>query len=80
MSTLALIPARGGSTRVKHKNARVLEGHPLMAYTIQAALHALDDARKSGDEVCMSLQGSRQFFECYLKKPISCNTASPYRD
>ncbi len=40
MSTLALIPARGGSTRVKHKNARVLEGHPLMAYTIQAALKA----------------------------------------
>jgi len=40
VNTLALIPARGGSTRVRHKNARPLEGHPLMAYTIQAALHA----------------------------------------
>jgi len=34
---IALIPARGGSTRVPRKNVRVLAGHPLIAYTIAAA-------------------------------------------
>ncbi len=40
MNTLkiALIPARSGSKRIKDKNIRLLNGHPLMAYTIQAAI------------------------------------------
>lgn len=36
-SVLALIPARAGSRRVKHKNIRRLAGHPLIAYTIATA-------------------------------------------
>ena len=36
-SVAALIPARSGSKRVIDKNARVLGGHPLMAYAITAA-------------------------------------------
>ncbi len=36
-SLLALVPARGGSLRVKGKNTRRLAGHPLIAYTIAAA-------------------------------------------
>jgi CMP-N,N'-diacetyllegionaminic acid synthase len=35
---VALIPARAGSKRVPGKNIRRLAGHPLMAYTIRAAL------------------------------------------
>jgi CMP-N-acetylneuraminic acid synthetase len=35
---VALIPARAGSKRVAHKNIRPLAGHPLIAYTIAAAL------------------------------------------
>jgi N-acylneuraminate cytidylyltransferase len=35
---LALIPARGGSKRVPGKNTRLLGGHPLIAYSIAAAL------------------------------------------
>lgn len=35
---VALIPARSGSVRVSDKNVRVLCGHPLMAYTISAAI------------------------------------------
>ncbi|GMQ86912.1 MAG: acylneuraminate cytidylyltransferase family protein [Gammaproteobacteria bacterium] len=35
--TVALIPARAGSSRVKDKNIRSLGGHPLIAYTISAA-------------------------------------------
>lgn len=37
MNLAALIPARGGSKRVKNKNTRVLGEHPLIAYTIAAA-------------------------------------------
>ena len=38
MTAIALIPARGGSKRVVGKNIRHLAGHPLIAYTICAAL------------------------------------------
>lgn len=37
---LALIPARGGSKSIPHKNARLFLGHPLVAYSIAAALQA----------------------------------------
>ena len=35
---VALIPARAGSKRVQGKNIRSLAGHPMLAYTITAAL------------------------------------------
>lgn len=34
---VAIIPARGGSKRIKRKNVRTFWGHPLIAYTIAAA-------------------------------------------
>jgi len=37
---VALIPARAGSKRVPGKNVRRLGGHPLIAYTIAAALES----------------------------------------
>jgi CMP-N,N'-diacetyllegionaminic acid synthase len=37
---VALIPARSGSKRVPDKNIRPLAGHPLLAYTISAALQS----------------------------------------
>jgi N-acylneuraminate cytidylyltransferase len=37
-SCVALIPARSGSKRIKNKNVRRLDGHPLIAYTIKAAI------------------------------------------
>ena len=37
---VALIPARAGSKRVPDKNIRPLAGHPLMAYSISAALQS----------------------------------------
>jgi len=39
-SIVALIPARAGSKRVPDKNIRHLAGHPLIAYTISAALQS----------------------------------------
>jgi len=37
---VALVPARSGSRRIPGKNVRVLAGHPLLAYTIAAALES----------------------------------------
>ena len=39
-SAVALIPARHGSKRVPGKNVRVLQGHPMLAYTIAAAIES----------------------------------------
>jgi N-acylneuraminate cytidylyltransferase len=39
-SIVALIPARAGSKRVPHKNIRSLAGHPVMAYSIAAAIES----------------------------------------
>lgn len=40
MEVLAVIPARGGSKGLPQKNVRPLGGHPLIAYSIQAAREA----------------------------------------
>ena len=39
-SIVALIPARSGSKRVPDKNIRLLAGHPLIAYSIAAAVQS----------------------------------------
>lgn len=38
--SVALIPARSGSKRVPNKNILPLAGHPMMAYTIRAAIES----------------------------------------
>jgi len=37
-NVIALIPARCGSQRIKNKNIRNLNGHPLLAYSVRSAL------------------------------------------
>lgn len=39
-SAVALIPARAGSKRLTGKNTRPLAGHPLLAYTVTAAVES----------------------------------------
>lgn len=41
LSIVAFIPARSGSKRIPHKNIMDLAGHPLIAYTIHAALRSM---------------------------------------
>ncbi|MDR2386519.1 MAG: acylneuraminate cytidylyltransferase family protein [Deltaproteobacteria bacterium] len=38
--TLGIIPARGGSKGIKRKNIKPIAGHPLLAWTIKAALES----------------------------------------
>jgi len=40
MKQIAVIPARSGSKGLKDKNIKVLNGKPMMAYTIEAALNS----------------------------------------
>jgi pseudaminic acid cytidylyltransferase len=37
---LAIIPARGGSKRIPSKNSTLFAGKPLIAYSIEAAIHS----------------------------------------
>ena len=37
---IALIPARAGSNMIKDKNIKLWDGHPLIAYTISAAINS----------------------------------------
>lgn len=50
MRKLFLIPARGGSKGLPRKNILPLAGRPMIYYTLDAALGAME----SGDEVCVS--------------------------
>ena len=34
---ICIIPARGGSKRIPHKNARNFDGHPMISWSIKAA-------------------------------------------
>ena len=40
MSNVAVIPARGGSKRIPHKNIRAFAGKPMMAHSIECALQS----------------------------------------
>ena len=40
MARLAIIPARGGSKRIPHKNIKPFLGKPIIAYSIETALQS----------------------------------------
>lgn len=49
MKTLIIIPARGGSKGIPHKNIKLLGGRPLIHYAIDGARSVADDA-----DICVS--------------------------
>ncbi len=49
MKTLYLIPARGGSKGIPHKNIKLLSGKPLIQYSIEVARELAAD-----DDICLS--------------------------
>jgi CMP-N,N'-diacetyllegionaminic acid synthase len=50
IKTIALIPARGGSKRIPHKNISLIDSHPLLAYTVRAAI----DSKMFDAVVCVT--------------------------
>lgn len=70
MSAIALIPARGGSKRIPNKNIRELHGHPLIAYTIAAALESgcFEKVLVSSDDTT-TLEIAAQYGADCLRRP-----------
>ncbi|HIU55779.1 MAG TPA: pseudaminic acid cytidylyltransferase [Candidatus Gallibacteroides avistercoris] len=52
MKNIAIIPARGGSKRIPRKNIKPFMGKPIIAYSIEAALHSglFDEVMVSTDD------------------------------
>ena len=52
MSSLCIIPARGGSKRIPRKNIKPFMGNPIIAYSIEAALNSgvFDEVMVSTDD------------------------------
>lgn len=53
MKCIAIIPARGGSKRILRKNIKIFLGHPIIKYSIDAALNAacFDEIMVSTDDL-----------------------------
>jgi CMP-N-acetylneuraminic acid synthetase len=83
LKTLALIPARGGSKGIPHKNIRQFAGKPLIAWTIEAALACphIDDVVVTTDDVEIAeisrLWGARVPF---MRPPELAQDSSPSID
>ena len=69
MRNIAIIPARSGSKGIKDKNIRLLNGKPLLAYTIEAALKS-----KCFDAVMVSTDSKK------YKKIAEVNSAKFFLD
>lgn len=81
-NTLVIIPARGGSKGIPHKNIKSLAGKPLICYTLDAARSIVDDAN-----ICVSTDDKSivEVVEQYgIQVPflrpaeLACDTAGTY--
>lgn len=61
MKTLGIIPARGGSKGIPKKNIKLLNGKPLIAYTIEAALSSTIDRLVVSTDCQEIAQVAKQF-------------------
>lgn len=72
-TVLVIIPARGGSKRVPHKNKRLLGGKPLVAYAIGAARQSnhVDRVMVSTDDTGIAKIAKRYGAEIPFMRPKS---------
>ena len=61
MKSLAVIPARGGSTRLKDKNVHPLGGKPLIRWTVEAVVKS-----RSFDTIIVSTDSDEIFDAVFL--------------
>jgi N-acylneuraminate cytidylyltransferase len=79
-TVVALVPARGGSKRIIGKNVRELRGHPLLAYTISAAVRSgsFSDVVVSTDDPDIAAVARRYGASVpFLRPPAMAQDASP---
>ena len=75
---LAIIPARGGSKRIKGKNLKELDNQPLIQYSLNAALKSgyIDDVVvSSNDEAILSLAKRNGVSTIRRREILSTDTA-----
>lgn len=65
MRVLYLIPARGGSKGIPHKNIKELAGKPLINYSINVARKLATDSK-----ICVSTDVDWYMVESLLEKKI----------
>ena len=67
---IAIIPARGGSTRIKNKNIKIFDKKPLIAWTIKAALESklIDDVYVTSENEKI-LEISKKYLANTIKRP-----------
>ena len=68
---MGFVPARSGSKRIPGKNTRVLQGHPLLAYTVAAAVDSdvFDDVILSTDSEEIAAIGQHYGAEVPFLRP-----------
>lgn len=69
MKSLVIIPARGGSKGIPHKNIKELNGRPLIYYTIDAARGIADDV-----DICISTDD-----DAIIEKVTEYNLVVPFK-
>jgi|TARA_B110000967_G_scaffold208913_1_gene262804 N-acylneuraminate cytidylyltransferase len=82
MKTLVVIPARGGSKGIPHKNVKKLNGKPLIIYTIEAARKVFDDDNilvSTDDQEIKSIVEGTGLEVPFLRPPhLATDTATTY--
>ncbi len=70
LKILAIIPARGESTRIKNKNIKIFNKKPLIAWTIKAALQSkfIDDVYVTSENENI-LKLSKKYLAKTIKRP-----------
>lgn len=72
MSTIAIIPARGGSTRIPRKNIKEFHGKPIILYSIETAFRSclFDRVIVSTDSPEIMAVAARAGAEVWVRDPI----------
>ena len=74
MKNVAIIPARGGSKRIPHKNIINFHGRPMIGWTIQAALET-----EIFDKIFVSTD-DEEILDCAAQYPVSLLKRNGYSD
>ena len=83
MKVIAIIPARGGSKGVPGKNKKVIDGKPLVGYTIEAALaaHLLTETWVSSDDLeILELAKDYKDIKIHERQGAHATDSSPVAD
>jgi pseudaminic acid cytidylyltransferase len=76
MANLCIIPARGGSKRIPRKNIKLFLGKPIIAYSIEAAIHSglFDEVMVSTDDIEIAEIAIQYGAKVpFLRNPVTAN-------